>query len=91
MAGRPGCARALASARGVDINCRDRRSGRTALHAICALKHAVLAEHLLVAGGCRFALTTAGRDRTYQRTCQSSSVIDTVELLHVVTNYLLPG
>ena len=56
------CARTLASAKGIDLNCRHQRTGRTELHAICALKHAALAEHMLIAGGCRFAHTTAGHD-----------------------------
>ena len=54
------CARALASAKGIDLNHRHNHTGRTALHAICKMKHAALAEHLLIAGGCRFALATAG-------------------------------
>ena len=54
------CARALASAKGIDLSYRHQRRGRTALHEVCAAKHAVLAEHLLLAGGCRFALTAAG-------------------------------
>ena len=62
------CARALASAKGIDINCRHQESGRTALHKVCALKHVALAEHLLIAGGCRFARTTVGHDGEYNRT-----------------------
>ena len=46
------CARALASAKGIDLNYHHQAFGRTALHAACALKHAALAEHLLIAGGC---------------------------------------
>ena len=53
------CARALASAKGIDLNCLhyDAGTGRTALHDVCSIKHAGLVEFLLVAGGCRFALT----------------------------------
>ena len=56
------CARALASAKDIDLNFRHQRRGRTALHEICAAKHATLAEHLLIAGGCRFGLTVASRE-----------------------------
>ena len=49
------CARALASAKGIDLNHRLQRCGRTALHEACAAKHAALVEHLLIAGGCRSA------------------------------------
>ena len=56
------CARALASSKGIILNYRHQKFGRTALHTICALKHAALAEHLLIAGGCRFALTAEGHD-----------------------------
>ena len=62
------CARALASAKGIDLNYRPQEFGHTALHVVCALKHAALAKHLLIAGGCRFALTTAGQDIYYQPT-----------------------
>ena len=62
------CARALASAKGIDLNHRHQDFGRTVLHEVCARKHAALAEHLLIAGGCRFALTTAGHDDYYQPT-----------------------
>ena len=62
------CARALASAKGIDLSYRHQRSGRTALHEVCALKHAALVDHLLIAGGCRFALTAAGRDHQYNVT-----------------------
>lgn len=58
------CSRALASAKGVDLNYRHQQNhGRPALREVCKLsvKHAALAEHLLVAGGCRFTLTTAGQ------------------------------
>ena len=61
------CARALASAKGIDLNYRHQNSGRTALHEICKLKHAALAEHLLIAGGCRFSLTAAGFDNQHSR------------------------
>ena len=54
------CARVLASAKGIALSCRSPHSGRMALHDVCASKHAALVEHLLIAGGCRFALTTAG-------------------------------
>ena len=59
------CARALASAKGIDLSYRHQRRGRTALHEVCAAKHAALAEHLLIAGGCRFALTAAGQGISY--------------------------
>ena len=39
------CARALASAEGIDLDCHHERTGRTALHEICAIKHAALAGH----------------------------------------------
>ena len=63
-----GAARALAAAKGIDLNYRHQHLGRTALHEVCARKHAALAEHLLIAGGCRFALTTAGGDRHFNDT-----------------------
>ena len=62
------CARALASAKGIGLNHRAHGSGRTALHEVCAAKHAALAEHLLIAGGCRFSLTATGHDRNYAYT-----------------------
>ena len=55
-----GCIRMLAAAEHVDINHCHPDSGRTALHRVCHRKHAALAAHLLVAGGCRFALTRQG-------------------------------
>ena len=53
-------ARALASAKGIGLDYRHQRHGRPALHEVGGAKHAALAKHLLVAGGCRFALTTQG-------------------------------
>ena len=52
-------ARALASGKDIDLNLRGQTTGRTALHEVCAAKHAALAELLLLAGACRFARTTA--------------------------------
>ena len=56
-----GCARDLASAKGIDLNHhRDYDGGGTALHVVCLHKHAALADYLLTAGGCRFARDNAG-------------------------------
>ena len=55
------CTQALALAKGIDLNHRNQHSGHTALHEACARKHAALAGHLLIAGGCRFALTSPQR------------------------------
>ena len=57
-----GCARALASAKNIDLNDRHAPTGKTALHFVCSKKNAALASHLLIAGGCRFirARTTRG-------------------------------
>ena len=54
------CVRALASASGTRVNRRDGRTGRTALHLVCAHKEAGLASRLLAAGACRFALDLKG-------------------------------
>ena len=54
-----GCARALASAKGIDLNQPREYTRQTALHMVCSHKHAALAAHLLTAGGCRFARDNA--------------------------------
>ena len=55
-----GCAHALVSAKGINLNYRRPHDGRTALHEACETKHPALASHLLTAGGCRFARNNYG-------------------------------
>ena len=57
-----GCARQLAALEGADLNNPDGWSAEwTVLHHACYRRDAALAKVLLVAGGCRFALSRLGK------------------------------